>query len=178
MNKDKMAPIALIIGLVGIAVAVVMLIGNQSNTPTAQTTQTPQNQTGTTGTTGGGTATQPGTQEPAVTGPDTVVPEGTALGAYVQKYYDAIIAKDYKTAYEMQPAVDKAKYDAATFAQNQQGYGITQAKVGAVEESGDTAVVKATTRLTAFEGDWVKAWTFKKKDGKWIVDSALSAPAQ
>ncbi len=180
MNAKKVAPILLIAVLAAIAIAVMIkasIDGNQPKQPSGAATQEqtgqktkreqqPQQEDQR-------KAQQPATQ--AV--PDTLVPEGMSPDEFVKKYYDAVVKKDYQTAYEMQPASKKASAGLDTFKSTQESYGISSFAVNAVEVQGDSATVKASLNLGQY-GTWTSIWQFSKKNGRWIAESSRTGMAQ
>lgn len=176
MNAKKVAPILLIAVLALAAVGVMIKASKDrnvtgqsgSNSAPAQQTQQPQQ-----------TQQVPRqTQEQASqAGPDTVVPEGMTPDEFVQKYYDAVIKKDYQTAYDMQPASKKASANLESFKSTQESYGISSFAVDKAEVQGDAATVKAKLELGQY-GTWTSIWQFSKKNGKWVAVSSRTGMAQ
>jgi hypothetical protein len=88
----------------------------------------------------------------------------------VQQYYNALANKDYKTAYDLQPASNKTD-DLKTFQANIESYQQTNIKVGTPQISGTTGTVTVGMTVMGQSG-WSKVWTFAQKDGKWYLISA------
>lgn len=135
--------------------------GSSTSAPAASTTATPTTQPGM----GSSTAT---TFDPATA---TKVPSGTTTEAYVKKYYQSILDKQWDTAFKMQPAASQQGQSVADFQQTQeQMYGMTAFKVINSATQGDTATVEVEQTLGK-NGTWGALWTFVKYNGAWVVKS-------
>ncbi len=195
MDLKKILPIA-VIGVAVLALVIFAAFG-QNNSPSvdptqsntgAQTPQTGQSgqvaQPGAAAPQSGAplaapTAQAPQSSEPVSSkDPATIVPATMKLDQFCEKYYAAWIAKDWKTAYDLQPYANKSQGDAATFGQQREGYGLVGYKVGTPSINGNVANVPVTMDLGA-NGSWIATWTFVKNDkGQWTVQSSKSGPSQ
>jgi hypothetical protein len=101
----------------------------------------------------------------------TKVPAGTEPKAYVEKYFKAIMAKDYKSAYNMLPADKKAAQTADAYAQTLTGYGFTGFTMGDTTPAGDKMTVTATAKTGS--GDFPYTFTFQKYNGGWVLMSRV-----
>ncbi len=137
-----------------------------------------------------------GDKTPSVTGvgtdgtgstPTTAAPAGMGAGAtteydaatatrlgdketpetFVEAYFKELVAGDFEAAYNRLPTAKKSAQDAASFAGQLQGYGITGYKMGETTTSGEDTVVSGTA-ITG-SGNFEYIWTFTKVDGKWVV---------
>jgi len=123
--------------------------------------------------------TQTGPGVAAKKGPDTVVPTGVALDAYVQKYYQAYKEKRWKEAYEMQSASAKARETLEQYSTSREGMPLADFKVEPPVIQGSTGTV--TAELTLGGGgaaSWRTTWSFTKKGDKWIVEGTRSSMGQ
>jgi len=130
--------------------------------------------TGGTGTAPGGTApggTTPGGTDPAAAGPATKLPAKTTPQKWVETYYGAILKGDYKTAWAMQPAGNKAQGDASAFGQTQQTYGMKSFKVTKTSTTPDGQTVVECQQDLGPNGTWVTSWVFKKQGNDVVVAS-------
>lgn len=181
MDLKKILPIAIIVVAVLGLVAFVVL-GGPARTQ-APVTQSP---------TGGATSQAPTQQVPSQAAPQadtlpadtkpvsskdpaTVVPDNMTLEQFCDKYYKAWMAKDWKTAYELQPYGKKSQSDVNSFAQSRESYGLTGYEVEKPVVSGNVATVVAKMNLGQ-NGTWATNWTFIKNDkGQWTCqDSKVS----
>jgi len=135
--------------------------GNAANTATNGTgaTDTPAS-------TGMPTATTPAEFDPATA---TKVPAGETPEQYVTVYFDAVVAGDFQAAYDRLPADKKAAQDAAAFATQLTGYGVTAYTIDSAAEEGDEAQVTATATMPG--GSFQYLWTFVKDGDGWLVKS-------
>ncbi len=194
MDLKKILPIA-VIGVAVLALVIFAAFG-QKDSQSVYSPQGPGPQVPQTGQSG--QATQPGTAAPQTGAPltaptaaapqssapvsskdpATIVPATTTLDQFCEKYYKAWLAKDWKTAYDLQPYTNKSQGDAASFGQQREGYGLVGYKVGTPSINGNVANVAVTMDLGA-NGSWVATWTFIKNDkGQWTVQSSKSGPSQ
>lgn len=99
----------------------------------------------------------------------TKVADGQTPEDHVKKYFDAVIAGDYSTAFKMLPTSKQAEYgDEAAFTQQLQGYGVTGYNVDSGQQQGEEYQVLATATMPG--GDFQYLWTFVKGDGGgWLV---------
>lgn len=196
MDLKKILPIA-VIGVAVLALVIFAAFGGQKSpesTYTAQPstgTQVPQTgQSGQLGQPGaatpqsGGQLSAPSVEAPQSSAPvsskepATIVPATMTLDKFCEKYYAAWLAKDWKTAYDLQPYANKKDGDATSFGQQREGYGLIGYKVGTPAINGNVANVPVTMDLGA-NGSWGATWTFIKNDkGQWTVQSSKSGPAQ
>lgn len=130
-----------------------------------------------------GNATTPETNAPAATPPAgmgaaptefdpataTRVAEGETPEQHVVAYFEAVLAKDYTTAYNRLPADKKAAQDEASFGQQLEGYGVGSYKIDSAVENGDTAEITATASMSG--GEFQYLWTFVKDGDSWLVKS-------
>ncbi|HZD60928.1 MAG TPA: hypothetical protein VE439_10825, partial [Anaerolineae bacterium] len=110
--------------------------------------------------------------------PATLVPEGTDLKQYCEKYYSAWQKGDWQTAYDLQPLSKKKDKTLDDFSQSLQGYGMTSYVVGDPKISGNSGTVGVNLDLGQ-NGIWKTNWTFVKNDkGQWTVFNSITSPIQ
>jgi hypothetical protein len=101
------------------------------------------------------------------------------LEQFCEKYYKAWMAKDWKTAYDLQPYSKRnakaTQADIDSFGQSREGYGLTGYQIGTPQVSGNVGTVDIQMNLGT-NGTWQTIWTFVKNDkGQWTVqDSQVS----
>lgn len=100
--------------------------------------------------------------------PKTATPADGDPKAHVEKYFNAIVKKDFATAFKLLPK-DKQAQGQEAFAAQIQGYGMNKFTMGKADIKDDTAVVEATAETSG--GPFTYIWSFKKVDGKWLVES-------
>lgn len=129
----------------------------------------------------GGDNVQTPTQQPQVdpkkVGPPTVVPKDQTPEQYVTEYYEAYKAKNWDKAYEMLPAVNKAKEDKNGFASVRETMPINDFDVSTKSTTKDAAVVEAKYSLQG-QGSWTVVWQFKKADQGWIAEGYQAGMSQ
>ncbi len=107
-----------------------------------------------------------GAQAPAVEfDPATApaVPEGQTPSDYVTAYYEACAAKEYDTAFGLLPVASQQYYgDASAFAATLESYGVTEFRVDAPVENGDTVSVVGWQEAQGMSFGY--EWTFVKAD--------------
>lgn len=111
-------------------------------------------------------STTPAEFDPATA---TKVPAGETPEQYVVVYFDAVVAGDFQTAYDRLPSDKKAAQDAASFASQLQGYGVTAYTIDGATEEGEEAQVTATATMPG--GAFQYLWTFVKDGDGWLVKS-------
>lgn len=195
MDLKKILPIA-VIGVAVLALVIFAAFG-QGDSPSVNTAQ-PGTGTQVPQTGQSGQAAQPGAAAPQTGGqltapsaaapqssapvsskdPATIVPATMTLDQFCEKYYKAWIAKDWKTAYDLQSYANKGQGDATSFGQQREGYGLVGYKVGTPAINGNVANVPVTMNLGT-NGTWMATWTFIKNDkGQWTVQGSKSGPSQ
>jgi len=115
---------------------------------------------------------------PTEVGTPTVVPKGTRPEDHIKKYYDAYMAGKWEVAYELLPAISKAKEPFESYKQSRGSMPITQYSIGTPVESkeGTKTVVKYPVDITSSGMQFQTVWTFiKNDDGSYIVDSMQTA---
>lgn len=186
MDFKRILPIAVI----GVAVLVLVIYAvSASRTPNQSTVQTPAPMAGQPGATQNTTSDQAQTQvqveQPPLPDkpvsskqPATLVPEGTDLKQYCEKYYVAWKGSDWKTAFELLPIAKKSNSDADALGQQLQGYGMVDYEVGEPEIKDHVGTVTATLDLGQ-NGTWRTIWTFIKNDkGQWTVQESKTGMGQ
>jgi len=167
--KNRMTLILLgVIAVLLVAVVVILATGGDKSTdgPTASNTGNTNTSTSTTGTTGG-TPTEETPFDPATA---TQVASGQTPQQHVEAYFDAVVAGDYATAYEMLPTSKKDSYGGIdAFSSQLTGYGITGYTIDSTTEEGDETQVLATATMAG--GEFQYLWTFVKVDDVWLVKS-------
>jgi hypothetical protein len=86
----------------------------------------------------------------------------------VKKYFDAVVAQDYTTAFKLLPT-DKQAQGEQAFAQQIAGYGMDKFTMGKADVGTDKATVEATANTSG--GPFTYIWTFVKYKGEWVVES-------
>ncbi|HCG98997.1 MAG TPA: hypothetical protein DE036_04135 [Actinobacteria bacterium] len=110
--------------------------------------------------------------------PATVVPDGTDLKQYCEKYYSAWKAADWQTAYDLQPLSKKEKSDVDGTSQQLQGYGMVGYTIGEPQIDKNIAVMGVNLDLGQ-NGIWKTSWTFVKNDkGQWTVQDSVTGMVQ
>jgi hypothetical protein len=100
----------------------------------------------------------------------TRVPSGQTPKQYVAVYYQAILDKEWDTAFAMQPAASQAGSSVDTFAQMQESYGMVAFSISSSVTGGSEATVVARQDLGS-NGSWYATWTFVDDGGTWFVKS-------
>ncbi len=100
----------------------------------------------------------------------TKVTEGTDPGDFTSEYYELVLAGDYETAFDMQPADRQAGTTVADFQAQLEGYGITGYELVSAVEEGEqyTVVIDQITGFGTFENTWVFT---SDGEGGWFVAS-------
>jgi hypothetical protein len=89
---------------------------------------------------------------------------------HVNAYFNAIVKKDWKTAFDLLPTDKQATYGSAdAFGQQLASYGANGFKMGDDKVSGDTETISAD--LNTSGGPFTYIWTFVKYNGAWVVKS-------
>ena len=170
--------------LVGVIVLLVAIVGymfyvrSQPVAPADSTAATAGATTGgTTGATTGGTTGQ----QAATVDPNAPVDTKTATKvtggdpkSFVTSYYDAVIKKNWPTAYAMLPYSVKSQQDQTSWGQTTAGYGIESFKLVSSDVKGDTATVVVSMNTAAY-GTFSNQWTFKNVGGQWYVVTKKTA---
>lgn len=126
--------------------------------------------TGNTGNTGNTGTTNTPAAAPFDPKTATAVADGMTPEEHVKKYFDAVVAADYTTAFKLLPTAKQQEYgDEATFTSQLQGYGITGYTIDSSNEAGDEWTVQATATMAG--GNFSYLWTFVKDGDKWLVKS-------
>lgn len=110
----------------------------------------------------------PQTEPPKNVGPPTVVEKDKTPEEHVREYFDAYKAQRYDEAYDLQPAINKAKQTKEEFSQLRSGFPISDYKVLPVRQQGDQEIIDVEYDLGQ-NGVWITSWLFKKEDSKWIA---------
>lgn len=171
MEETNTAPnrtVVILLGVIALLLVAIVAFFMFSNGDKAGTAGTE----GTTGTTSTGTSTgMPGTTQAGPFDPATAtkVPDGETPEQYVVAYFDAVVAGDFKTAYDRLPADKKAAQDEASFAQQLTGYGVSAYTIDSATEEGEEAKVTATATMAG--GSFQYLWTFVKDGEGWLVKS-------
>jgi len=170
--------------LVGVIVLLVAVVGymfyvrSQPTTPADTAAATAGATTGATtgGTTGATTGQQAATVDPnaPVDTKTATKVSGTDPKAFVTKYYDSVLKKDWATAYQMLPYSVKSQQDQNAWGQTTAGYGISNFKVTSSQVNGDKATV-VVSMDTASYGTFSNQWTFQKVGGQWYVVNKKTA---
>lgn len=113
--------------------------------------------------------TTPNKQPALKVGKPTVVTKGKTPVEHVQEYFTAYQEKNWDKAYELQPAVNKAKQSKEQFIQLRQSFPISEFKVLPVRDQGDVQLIDVEYKLDKF-GTWVSSWKFQKKGNDWIAE--------
>ncbi len=131
------------------------------------------------GSPGGASTTAPQSSEPVSSkDPATLVPDGTTLDQYCEKYYSAWKNGDWQTAYDMQPLSKKKDGDVNSFADSRKSYGLTSYEIGKPQINGNVGIVVVKMDL-GVNSTWAANWTFVKNDkGQWTVQGSTSGPSQ
>lgn len=181
MDFKKILPIA----VVGVA-AIVLVIYAAFKPATPPVSQVPSQVPSANPGTAQPTGSQPGAvpAPPANAGPvsskepATLVPEGTTLKQYCEKYYTAWKGNDWQTAYDMQPIQKKQQNDVNGFTQSLQSYGMQSYEVAEPQINGNVGTVMVQLNLGQ-NGTWFTNWTFIKNDkGQWTVQDSKSGMSQ
>lgn len=113
---------------------------------------------------------QPPTQQkPLKVGEPTVVAKGKTPEDHVREYFDAYKAKNFDAAYDLQPALNKAKQTKEEFSSLRSGFPISDYKVMPVRQQGSDQIIDVEYNLGQ-NGVWVSSWLFKKKGGNWTAE--------
>lgn len=110
--------------------------------------------------------------DPSKIGTPTVVPKGETPDRHIKKYYDAYKAKKWEEAYELLPAVSKAKETVDQFKQSRSQMMITDYSIGLPVETqeGGVDLVKIPVDIKSSGMEFTTTWIFEKqKDGSLIV---------
>ncbi len=182
MSSKKTLPIVII----GLAILVLIPIAyyafrtpqssytNQTSPSTNSQQQLPGSSPG--NPSGTGTTTPQSSKPVSSKDPATLVPDGTTLDQYCNKYYSAWKSGDWQTAFDMQPLSKKNGSTVNSFASDRTSYGkITGYKVGKPQINGNVGTVTAQLDLGS-NGVWITNWTFVKNDkGQWTVQNSTTS---
>lgn len=162
-NRTVVILLGVIVVLLVAVVVYLVAGGKDADTPTASN----NGNTGSTNT----TSTMPGgTETPFDPATATKVASGQTPEEHVGAYFDAVVAGDYETAFEMLPADKKESYGGIdAFAAQLQGYGITAYSIDSTTEEGDETQVLATATMEG--GDFQYLWIFVKSGDDWLLKS-------
>jgi len=175
--RNNMVPILLgVVAVLLLAIIGILVFGGGSdstvNTGTADTAAT---DTGSTTTNQAGMSSSTAAAfDPATA---TKIPADTTPEDYVAAYYQAIIDKQWDTAFAMQPATSQQGQTVADFQSTQEMYGMTSFTIEEATDDGETAVVTALQDLGA-NGMWAAQWTFVQYEGGWVVQARAVGMAQ
>ncbi|MDY0340022.1 MAG: hypothetical protein RBS17_02250 [Coriobacteriia bacterium] len=98
----------------------------------------------------------------------TRVVEGVTPEQHVEKYFDAVLAGDYETAYAMLPTSKQESYGSVdAFSEQLTGYGMTDYSHDPAVEQGEETQVTATAVMPG--GSFQYLWTFVKDGESWLV---------
>lgn len=148
----------IVVLLIGIVAYVVVGNGKGGTTDTASNPGTTPGSTNT---------TAAAVFDPATA---TVVAAGKTPEQHVRAYFDAVVAKDFATAFKLLPTSKQQEYgDEAAFTSQLSGYGITAYTIDNSTESGTDWQVTATATMGG--GNFSYLWTFVKDGDKWLVKS-------
>lgn len=96
-----------------------------------------------------------------------VVPEGTSLAKYIDRYYTAVLQKDWAIARAMVPSIEPG-LSAKEFAALQYGYELKSFSVISAVADG-TEATALVVHVTPSNGVWNVEWEFAKKGAGWVV---------
>lgn len=116
--------------------------------------------------------------DPSKVGTPTVVPADTSLEDYIKEYYEAYMAGDFARAYELLPAVNKARETSEAFAQSRSQMPITSYDIGLPVESqeGTVTVVRVPVNVDSAGMKFETTWVFEKQsDGSYILRETVTA---
>ena len=162
-NKTVIALLVVVVVLL-IAIVAIFVFQGQKTPAVSGTGTTPPGSTA-------ATTPPPGMGAGATTEYDPAT--ATRLGdketpeTFVEAYFKELVAGDFEAAYNRLPAAKKSAQDAASFAAQLKGYGITSYTMGETSTSGEDTVVSGTA-ITG-SGNFEYIWTFAKVDSKWVV---------
>ncbi len=122
--------------------------------------------------------TPPSSEQPKDAGPPLVLEEGVSPEEHVRKYFDAYVAKDFEAAYNLQPAVNKAKQTKDEFTTQRGGFPISDYNVLPVSEQDGQQVVDVEYDLGEQYGIWVSSWMFTKDGSNWVADEFVVSMKQ
>lgn len=174
MEMTQQKQVTILLGVVAVLLAVIIGIIVYQRTavpaPTVSATQS------TTSESGEAPSTMPGATDPAVAAdpvfdPATApqVPADQTPEQYVTAYYELCQGGDYETAFPMLPTATQANSygDAASFAAQVSGYGITGFSVTPQVEQDGKILVTGTQETPQMNISYT--WTFVQgEDGTWL----------
>lgn len=102
-----------------------------------------------------------------------VVPEGASLAKYTERYYTAVVQKDWATARTMVPSIEP-DLSAKDFAALQYGYELKSFSVISAVADGPEATA-VVVHVTPSNGVWNVEWEFAKKGAGWVVKNLTYA---
>jgi hypothetical protein len=165
---DQQTMMYLLIGVVVVLIAVVGFMIWQRSQPAATDTAASTQAPATTAQPQAPAGTGSGTAAAAPVDPKSSTKVSGAPKTHVQVYYDAAVKGDWKTAYALLPAANRAQATVDSFAQTQKGYGIKSYKIINATEQGNKATVTVSMSTGSY-GDFSNQWTFEKIGGQWYV---------
>lgn len=116
--------------------------------------------------------------DPSQVGTPTVVPADTSLEDYVKEYYEAYMNGDFDSAYELLPAVNKARETSEAFAQSRAQMPITSYNIGLPVETqeGTATVIRIPVEIDSSGMKFETTWVFEKQeDGSYILRETVTA---
>ncbi len=102
-------------------------------------------------------------------GPPTYVKKGKKPRDHVVSYFEAYKNKQYDKAYELQPAVNKAKQTKEQFTNLRKSFPISSYKIGEIVQNGNNQQVIDAEYTIGQYGAWTSRWYFVLKNGRWIA---------
>lgn len=115
---------------------------------------------------------------PSEIGTPTVIPAGTDLKDYVKNYYQAYLAGEWEEAYQLLPAISKARETTQQFQESRSQMPIESYSIGSpVETQKDTTtVVSVPVEVKSSGMQFQTSWVFeKRKDGSYILKETVTA---
>lgn len=110
---------------------------------------------------------------PTAVGTPTVVPKGKKPEDHVRRYYEAYKAKRWKEAFELLPAISKAREKSPeAFGQSRSKMPIDSYSISLAVETkeGTKNIVKIPVKVKSSGMDFQTTWIFEKRpDGSYIV---------
>ena len=151
----------IILAMIVVAVVLTGCGKNETPPPTQQQGQTP-----------------PTSEQPKDVGPPLVLEKGVSPEEHVRKYFDAYVEKDFDAAYDLQPAVNKAKQTKDEFTTQRGGFPISEYSVLPVSEQDGQQTVDVEYDLGDQYGIWVSSWIFKKDGSDWVANEFVVSMKQ
>jgi hypothetical protein len=168
MEETTAAPnrtILILLGVIVLLLAAIVgfyLLNGNKGTDTTDTAGTGSNT---------GASNTPATTPAAAFDPATAtkVAAGETPEQHVTKYFEAVLAGDFQTAYDRLPADKKAAQDVTAFGEQLKGYGVQSFKIDSATEVGEEFQVTATASMAG--GEFQYLWTFVKDGDGWLLKS-------